>query len=134
MGEVVMETWSSWGSVIFTNMTHSAQVWLVLIGLLLWWGYDKRKRGAVALTPEERDARAHEPFAVANQTEVHLPQQDRSFWGRKSPTRQTGWGNWIVAAVVIAGSVWAYDAGFGQDMLHILGVIGAWQVISWIVG
>jgi len=115
-------------------MTHSVQVWLVLGGLLLWWGYDKLNRDAVALTPEERGVRAHEPLAATNQTEVRLPQQDRSFWGRKSPTRGAGWGNWIVAAIAVAGAVWAYDAGFGQNMLHILGWIGAWQVISWIVG
>lgn len=58
-----MQTWSSWGSQIFTGMMHSAQFWLVL-GLLLLWGYGKRKRDKAALTPEERDARAPEPLAA----------------------------------------------------------------------
>ena len=129
-----METWSSWGAGMFTSMTHSVQFWLVLIGLLLWWGYDKFKQNEAALTPEDGAARAPAPLAAANETEVHLPQQDRSFWGRKSLTRRTGVGNWIVAAAVVTGSAWAYDAGFGQDMLHILAWIGIWQVATWIVG
>ena len=129
-----METWSSWGSGVFTSMTHSAQFWLVLFGFLLWWGYDKLKHDEVALTPDERATRALKLLAAANQTEVHLPQQDLSFWGRKSLSRRAGWGNWITAIALVAGMAWAYDAGFGQDMLHILAWIGIWQVMSWIVG
>jgi hypothetical protein len=129
-----METWSAWGSGVFISMAHSAQFWLVLFGLLLWWGYDKFKHDEAAVTPEDVAARAPEPLASVNQTEVQLRQRGRSFWGRKSLTRRAGLGNWIAAAIVVAGSAWAYGAGFGQDMLHILGLIGAWQVISWIVG
>jgi len=71
---------------------------------------------------------------MTDQTNLHPSQQVRSFWGRKSATRRTGWGNWITAVALIAGMALAYAAGFGQEMRYILAWIGIWQVVSWIVG